>query len=340
MFSQKKSSISTSRLLPEVIPPFLKKIIFQTGGSSGPIGLQFISQTHKEKEFSDNNFDPLEEDKHQVLPGLVYKYRGHINPSGQITRFGRVLWTVTFSCTAYCRFCTRGREVGQNPNLFSDKQIDDVLKFIKHHKEINEVIVSGGDPLITPQKYLTKIIQGLSQLQKDGDIDIIRLGTRVPISNPILIQSWHFNLIKQLKNPYLMVHINHPAELTPESLDIFSKFKSVGATILSQTVLLKGVNDSVKTLTNLFNLMVKEGIRPYYLYQNDPVPWAKHFTVSLPRAIKIWDKLRPNLSGLAATARFVIDTPNGYGKVSLPEGAAWKTDFSSFKDFKGKKHLL
>ena len=86
--------------------------------------------------------------------------------------------------------------------------------------------------------------------------------------------------------------------------------------------------------------MVKEGIRPYYLYQNDPVPWAKHFTVSLPRAIKIWNKLRPNLSGLAATARFVIDTPNGYGKVSLPEGAAWETDFSSFKDFKGKKHLL
>ena len=106
----------------------------------------------------------------------------------------------------------------------------------------------------------------------------------------------------------------------------------------SQSVLLKGVNDDVQTLRNLFVKMAKEGIRPYYIYQNDPVYWAEHFTVPFKKAIKIWGKLRPRLSGVAATARFVIDTPFGFGKIPVPEGDAWEIDLSSFRDFKGKKH--
>ena len=138
-----------------------------------------------------------------------------------------------------------------------------------------------------------------------------------------------------------MVHINHPAELTKQAIEVLNNFRKIsGAVVMSQTVLLKGVNDNVQTLNNLFVKMAEEGIRPYYIYQNDPVYWAKHFTVPVKRAIKLWGRLRPRLSGIAATARFVIDTPYGFGKIPIPEGNAWKVDYKNFWDFRKKKQIL
>lgn len=316
--------------LPELTSPYLSKLIAKTGGENGPIGLQFIAQPEKERKyFKKGVTDPLTEDKYEVASGLVYKYRG------------RALWTISLVCASYCRFCTRGREVGALKPHLREKEISQVLAFLKKRKEIKEVIVSGGDPLVAPRKYLTKIINGLIKLQKDGNIEIIRIGTRLPIVNPPLVQPWHYRLLAKIKNSYLVVHINHPAELTPEAIEVLNNFRrKSGALVLSQTVLLKGVNDSVKTLSELFNKMVKEGIRPYYIYQNDPVYWAKHFTVPIKRAIRLWQQLRPRLSGLAATARFVIDAPFGFGKIPIPEGGAWRVDYSCFFDFKKKKHSL
>lgn len=316
--------------LPEAVSPYLTKLIKKTGGKSGPIGLQFLAQPGKENQYWNNGSrDPLNEDKFTVAPGLVYKYRG------------RVLWTITFSCASYCRFCTRGREVGFPKPLLTNKEINQVFAYLRRHSEINEAILSGGDPLVTPESYLTKIINGLVKLQKIGRIRIIRLGTRLPIANPLMIKPWHYRLLAKIKNPYLMVHINHPLELTDQSLAILDNFRQKsGALILSQTVLLQGVNDSANTLARLFYKLTEEGIRPYYLFQNDPVYWAKHFTVPIKKAIKLWQQLRPRLSGLAATARFVIDTPFGFGKIPVPEGNAWKVDYSGFFDFQHQKHQL
>lgn len=341
--------------LPEVASLHLLKLIAKTGGAKGPLGIQFLAQPVKErKHFKEGAKDPLIEDEHEVAPGVVYKYEGKLDNNGKVLHYGRVLWTVTRFCASYCRFCTRGREVGtpvnikattsaaiaQNPYL-SDEEITSVLKFLKDHKEINEVIVSGGDPMTAPQHYLTKIINGLVKLQKNSDLDIIRVGTRLPVHNPISIKDWHYELLATIKNPYLMVHINHAAELTPETLEVLYNFREKSrALVMSQTVLLKGVNDSVDVLHELFVTMTKEGIRPYYVYQNDPVYWAKHFTVPIKQAIALWQKLRPKLSGIAATARFVIDTPYGFGKIPIPEGGAWEINLSRYKDFKGKKHTL
>lgn len=341
--------------LPEIISPYLLKLIQKTGGKDGPIGLQFVAQPDLEKKYySPNKADPLSEDKYEVAPGLVYKYRGKINKNGQVLFYGRVLWTITRFCASYCRFCTRGREVGllKNNNLkskaaithqrfLSDKQITKVFDFLKNKKAINELIISGGDPLTTPKDYLTKIIGGLAKLQKDQDLSIIRLGTRLPVSNPPAIQPWHYQLLAEIKNPYLMVHINHPAELTKQTIEVLDNFRKIsGAAVMSQTVLLKGVNDNVQTLNDLFVKMAEKGIRPYYIYQNDPVYWAKHFTVPVKKAIKLWGRLRPRLSGIAATARFVIDTPYGFGKIPIPEGNAWKVDYKNFWDFRKKKQIL
>ncbi|MDO8497365.1 MAG: radical SAM protein [bacterium] len=341
--------------LPEMISLYMIRLIEKTGGKNGPLGRQFIASPKEEKKYYQKKAsDPLNEDYHEVAPGIVYKYRGKLDKKGNVIYHGRALWTITRFCATYCRFCTRGREVGmpsfvkshskasiaQTPYL-SSKQIEKAIAFLKNAKEINEVIISGGDPLVSPQPYLTDIIQKLAQLQQKGHLDIIRIGTRLPVHNPIAVRDWHYQLLSTLKNPYIMLHINHPLELTEETLSVLNNFRKLsGATIMSQTVLLKEVNDNVEVLYKLFTVLSKEGVRPYYLFQNDPVYWAQHFTVPIHKAIKIWKKLRPQLSGIAATARFAIDVENGYGKIPVPEGDAWDVDYTHYRDFKGKKFTL
>ncbi|MFH0772756.1 MAG: radical SAM protein [bacterium] len=341
--------------LPEVISLYLLKLIAKTGGKEGPIGKQFMAQPQREKKYHHiKSEDPLIEDHNEVAPGLVYKYHGKLDKNGKIVYHGRVLWTVTRFCGSYCRYCTRGREVGIASNIkahtkaaiaqkpyLDDREIAQVIAYLKKHKEINEVVLSGGDPLTAPRPYLTKIIKALTTLQQEGCLDIIRVGTRLPVHNPASIQQWHYELLATIRNPYLMVHINHPFELTEETLQVLYNFRKIAlATVCTQTVFLKGVNDSVETLYTLFTTLAKNGIRPYYLFQNDPVYWAVHFTVPIKRAIKIWGKLRPRLSGVAATARFAIDVPFGYGKIPLPEGDAWDVDYAHYRDFKGKEQKL
>lgn len=341
--------------LPEAISLYMLDLIKKTGGKDGPLGKQFIAQPEKERRYYKKKaLDPLIEDQFEVAPGLVYKYRGKLDKKGNVIYHGRVLWTITRFCATYCRFCTRGREIGLPPNIKSetkaaiaehpyltDQEIEEVFNYLAKRKEINEVILSGGDPLTTPKEYFSKIIAGLVKLQRKGSLDIIRIGTRVPITNPSSIKGYHYELLKTIRNPYLMVHINHPQELTPLAISVLNDFREkTNAAILSQTVLLKGVNDSFETLYELFLKMAKEGIRPYYVYQNDPVYWAQHFTVPINRAIKLWQKLRPKISGIAATARFVIDVPFGFGKIPVPEGNAWEVNYEYFFDFKKKRHLI
>lgn len=339
--------------LPEVIPKYLQDLIMATGGPSGPLGLQFVAQPELERaHFTGEASDPLIEDEHEVpeAPGLVYKYQAKVDERGAVVFPGRALWTITRNCAAYCRFCTRGREVGipagmeglrsgtlsHTPHL-SDEQIEQTLDYIREKPGLNEIILSGGDPLTIKPEKLHYVLGRLRQMQDSGKLDIVRIGTRVPIHNPAAIKDAHYEAIAQLKFPYTMIHINHPAELTPQALAVLHRFRrECDATVMSQTVLLKGVNDSVEVLSDLFNTMARVGIRPYYVYQNDPVYWAEHLTVPIDEAIALWQALRPRLSGVAATARFVIDTPQGYGKIPIPEGNAWNIDFGSgFRDFQG-----
>ncbi len=343
--------------LPEVIPPYLVKLIEETGGVKGPLGLQFVAQPDLEAdEFTGEATDSLMEDLHEIkdAPGVVYKYKARYDENGNLHP-GRALWTITRNCAAYCRFCTRGREVGipaglegartgalsHTPHL-SDEQIFKSLEFIKNEPGLNEIILSGGDPLTVKPDKLKTVLGELRKIQDIGKLDIVRIGTRVPIHNPIAVKEAHYEAIKQLNKPYMMIHINHPAELTPEALYVLDRFRrDCDATVMSQTVLLKGVNDNVETLSALFNKMAREGIRPYYVYQNDPVYWATHLTVPMEETIKLVSTLRPLLSGVAATVRFVIDAPGAYGKIALPEGGAWDVNYNSgFVDFNGDKRNL
>lgn len=341
--------------LPELFPPYLAELIERTGGADGPIGRQFVAQPKLERQFSSNGLaDPLSEDAHEVAPGLVYKYCSDDQSKNRGQRFlhpGRALWTITRLCAAYCRFCTRGREVGvfgstpgsssaalaHAPHL-SFKQMNETLRFIEKEPGLNEIILSGGDPLTVDPNALEYILKNLGRLQQMGKLAIVRIGTRVPIHNPLMLQQSHYAALQHIHNLRLMLHVNHPFELQPETLAVLDRLQhECGAIIMSQTVLLQGVNDSSGVLCELFTRLADAGVVPYYLFQNDPVYWAKHFTVPLPQAIRMWQNLRPKLSGIAATARFVIDVPDGYGKIPIPEGNAWSVEYQKgFRDFRGR----
>lgn len=326
--------------LPELISPYIKNLIKQTGGESGPIGRQFVySSTIRYQDMSEK--DPLIEEIHEVAPGVIHKYEG------------RVLWTISRFCATYCRFCTRGRVVGLPANqsrsqgetiatkpYLSEEDIKKAVEYIKNTHSVREVVLSGGDPFICAQFYLEQIVALLVTLQKNGDLDTIRIHTRAPITNPISVKDWHLRAISSIDTPHIVLHINHAAELTPEVKEIVDRLrKDSHAILLSQSVLLKGVNDTQDDLLNLFNRLVKFGIRPYYLHHNDPVYWAREFTVEPERAIKLWQSLRPKLSGLAASAKFVIDTPHGNGKVVIPD-SVWSPDMKTYVDFKEETHTF
>lgn len=340
--------------LPEIKNPYLQKLIESTGGDLGPIGLQYTAQPELEaKNFRLETKDALIEDENEVAPGVVYKYRERTHEGNKYP--GRALWTITRDCVAYCRFCTRGREVGipadkegpgtgalSKTHVLSKDQVDKALKYIENQPDLNEIILSGGDPLKTGPQFLTYVLGGLRELQDKGKLKFVRIGTRAPMQKPDFIQEYHYTAIAQLKIPRMMIHINHPAELTSEALHVLRRFRrDCDANVYSQTVLLKGVNDNVETLYQLFTKIAENGIQPYYLFQCDPDYWNSHLSVPIRDAIALTQKLRPLLSGIVDTANPVLDTPGGYGKVVIPKGGSFEINWDAgFIDFLGNKFDL
>lgn len=310
--------------LPELMSPYIKKLILETGGVDGPIGKQFILKPHNLVTHIEDK-DEVIEGHNEIAPGMYYKYVGKPHKYE-----GRVLWLITRYCATYCRFCTRGRLVGL-PGTFkkniqdtlahkpylSDEDIQKGVQELIKREEIREVILSGGDPFVAPKGYLESIINSLTELQKHGTLDIIRFHTRMPITNPYLWKDFHVNTLKSIYLPRIVLHINHPLELTQEVETTIKSMHEAGALLYSQGVLLRGINDDEQTLIELFNKELKLGITPYYIHMNDNVSWAKEFTVPLNKAKKLYKNIRLKLSGLAATAKFVIDKSTGSAKMEI-----------------------
>jgi len=271
--------------------------------------------------------DPLLEENFTVCRGLVHKYKN------------RVLLLMTLNCAAYCRFCTRRRKVSDiKKGLLSDQDIKNIIAYLKGHPEIKEVVVSGGDPLTMPD-LLKKILEKISRLPS---VKIIRVGSRLAVANPRLINQKVLAALKTVKKQplYLMVHFEHPKEITPATIQAIKKLRSVSTMILSQSVFLKGVNDSVETLYQLFSRLVEIGVKPYYIFRCDPVKGAEHFIADFKKEIEIMTELRKRLSGLAYPT-YVIDAPAGSGKIPVPLNF-WDFDEKKYKDFEnaGQKFNL
>lgn len=256
--------------------------------------------------------DPLHEDADSPVPGLVHRYPD------------RVLFLVTGFCSVYCRYCTRSRMVGNQGGeyRFSLNQWEGALEYIRQHTEIRDVLLSGGDPLTLSDEKLEWL---LSRLRAIPHVEFIRIGTKVPVVLPQRITSGLLKVIKKYHPVWMSIHFTHPDELTPEVNESCSKLANAGIPLGSQTVLLKGINDNVDTMKKLFQGLLKNRVKPYYLYQCDPVAGSSHFRTSVAKGLEIIAGLRGFTTGYAIP-HYVIDAPGGGGKIPiLPDSVVGHT---------------
>jgi lysine 2,3-aminomutase len=244
--------------------------------------------------------DPLHEDDMSPVPNITHRYPD------------RALFLTTSQCGLYCRFCTRKRKVGDSSKI-NMRELESAFEYLEQHTEINDVILSGGDPLMLTDVMLEKILMRLRQIPH---IQIIRLGTKMPCVLPQRITPELCNMIKKYHPIYVNTHFNHPWEITEESKKACEMLADAGVPIGCQTVLLKGVNDDPEVMKELMKKLLAIRVRPYYIYQADLTKGANHFRTPIDVGLEIIDKLRGHISGLAVP-HFVIDAPGGGGKIPL-----------------------
>jgi lysine 2,3-aminomutase len=244
--------------------------------------------------------DPLCEERDTKVPGLVHRYPD------------RVLLLVSSKCPTYCRFCTRKRKVGRIQQIPMN-QIMRGIDYIREHKEVRDVILSGGDPFMRSDKDIEII---LKELRKIPHLDIIRIGTRVPCTLPMRITKRLCNMLKKYHPIYVNIHFNHPREITPEVERACELLANAGIPLGSQTVLLRGVNDSPEIMKELMQKLIQIRVRPYYLYLCDLVKGIEHFRTDIETGMKIIKAIQGYTSGLCVP-HFVIDSPGGGGKIPI-----------------------
>jgi len=245
--------------------------------------------------------DSLAEDSHSPVPGLVHRYPD------------RVLMLVTTQCASYCRYCTRSRVVGNPHAQFSLADYQRQIDYIAVNPQVRDVLLSGGDPLTLPVKLLEQL---LARLRAIPHVEIIRIGSRVPVFLPQRINEELVGMLKRYHPLWMNIHFNHPKELSPEVQQAVNRLADVGIPLGSQTVLLAGVNDCPNIIMNLVQKLVKNRVRPYYLYQCDLVHGAGHFRTPVAKGVEIMEALRGHTSGYAIPT-YCIDAPAGGGKIPI-----------------------
>jgi len=285
-----------SRLYPFRLSRHYLSLIRKEAPLSCAIGRQAIPSVDELAD--DGKADPLNEKDGLVTPVFIKRYDG------------RGVFLVSAECAMYCRFCNRRRLVGKewDPALFREETLD----YLEKDKEIREVIISGGDPLMLAPEELSYIVSRLRHMGKA----IIRISTRLPVVCPERVTDAFFGLVRDNAPLWVVIHINHPDEMTPEFVAVVRRLMGSGAALVSQTVLLKGVNDCPHVLGRLFEGLVMNGIKPYYLFQLDEVSGAMHFKVRLDKGVEIMRTLRKTVSGLAMPC-YALDIPGGLGKVPV-----------------------
>ncbi len=253
-----------------------------------------------EMEDFDAPDDPLEEDTMSPVPHLVHRYPD------------RVLLMVTNQCPIYCRFCTRKRLVGK-PGFLKKGELDRAIAYLREHREVRDVILSGGDPLLLPDHLLERVLKALRTIPH---LEIIRIGSRVPGTLPQRITPRLCAMLKKYHPIYMNLHFNHPDELTPEVKEACGRLADAGVPLGAQTVLLKGVNDDPEVMKRLVHQLLLARVKPYYLYQADLTKGTNHFRTTVETGLAIIRALQGHTSGLGVP-HFVIDAPGGGGKIPL-----------------------
>lgn len=266
-----------------------------------PIRLQAIPRIAESHISPSDMSDPLSEDADAPVPGMTHRYPD------------RVLLLLTDQCAMYCRHCTRRRKAGEHDAPMPKENVEKALEYIKEHKEVRDVILSGGDPLTLSDERLDDILNRLSKIEH---IEIVRLGTRTPVVLPQRYTDSLLEILKKYKFVWLNTHFNHPNELCEDSCKALAKIAETGIPMGNQSVLLKGVNDNVDVMKALVHKLVKNRVRPYYIYQCDLSEGISHFRTPIAKGIEIIESLRGHTSGLCIPT-YVVDAPAGGGKIPV-----------------------
>lgn len=270
--------------------------------ANDPLALQFVPDV---RELADDPLavpDPIGDAAHSPVKGVIHRYPD------------RLLLLPVRVCAVYCRFCFRRETVGSNEAAaLSQAELDAALAYIRRHDEVWEVILSGGDPLLLSPRRLSALLRELDRIEH---VRVIRIHTRLPIADPARINTALVNSLSLAKPVYVLVHTNHPRELTADCLNACALMIDSGITVLSQSVLLKGVNDNADTLEQLFRTLVENRIKPYYLHHCDRAAGTAHFRTSIATGQALMRELRGRLSGLCLP-EYVLDIPGGFGKVPV-----------------------
>ena len=285
------------------IPPYYFSLI-DPDDPHDPIRLQSVpSPLELRNESGYELEDPLEEDQDSPVPGLTHRYPD------------RALLVTTHVCTMYCRFCTRKRATMVRGGWDAISRDDErMVEYVRDHPEIRDVIVSGGDPLTLPTTKLRFFLDNLAAI---NHVDVIRIGTRVPVTLPQkLYDPELIELLASAGKVWIQTHFNHSREITPEAAKVCNALLKAGMPVNNHSVLLKGVNDSVEEMRRLMRAMLRIKVRPYYLFHCDPVIGAGHFRTSVWKGLEIMEGLRGHMSGLGIPT-YVVDSPHGGGKIPL-----------------------
>jgi lysine 2,3-aminomutase len=290
-----KTAIAESRLPFAVTPYYIS--LMNPENPFDPLRLTMVPRAAEFLISHGEAPDPLGETHHEAAPHLIHRYPD------------RVLLLVTDFCSAYCRYCTRSRLIGQG----RDNDLSTALEYIKNHTEIRDVLISGGDPLTLTDCALEGIIASVRSIPH---VEIIRIGTKTPMVLPQRITPSLVRMLKKYHPLFISVHATHPRELTVEAKKALERLAGAGIPLGSQTVLLKGVNDSPAVMKRLMCKLLTARVRPYYLYQCDPVQGTSHFRTSVAKGLEIIANLRGFTSGYAVPT-FVVDAPGGGGKIPI-----------------------
>ncbi|MBW6473560.1 MAG: lysine 2,3-aminomutase [Anaerolineaceae bacterium] len=295
-----KKALSTDGLFRVDITPYFASLM-DPEDLNDPIRKQVIPTAGEILPFTGMMEDSLAEDRHSPVPGLVHRYPD------------RVLMLVTTQCASYCRYCTRSRIVGDPSATFSKSEFELQLEYLRKTPQVRDVLLSGGDPLTLAPKILEQLISSLREIPH---IEIIRIGSRVPVFMPQRVTDELCEMLQKYHPLWLNIHVNHPNEISKELEIACDKLSRAGIPLGNQSVLLAGVNDCVHIQRRLVQDLVQIRVRPYYLYQCDLVEGAGHFRTPVAKGIEIIEGLRGHTSGYAVPT-YVVDAPGGGGKIPV-----------------------
>jgi lysine 2,3-aminomutase len=318
--SERNSFHFQNATLPLAITPYYASLI-DPDNPEQPLRRTMVPVAGELLISAGESTDPLGEDGHSPVPGLIHRYPD------------RVLFLVTDYCSSYCRYCTRSRMVGKRKSS-GKKQWQKALDYIAGNPAVRDVLLSGGDPLTLPDEHLDWL---LGRLRRIDHVELIRIGTKAPVVLPQRITPELTMILKKYHPLWISIHCTHPDELTSEMQEACTRLADAGIPLGSQTVLLAGINDSVETMRRLMHGLVKIRVKPYYLYQCDPILGSSHFRTPVSKGLEIYQGLRGHTTGYAVP-NYVIDAPGGGGKIPLiPETVVGRDgDDILLRNYEGK----